>query len=260
MIKTPILARIAAHHAEHMYKRGAFKGDAPAAQRGKSKFRVRKLADGRYAVHFHKTDIMVVNLDDTLTLDCDKNIVNSTTAECLNEALFKFAEARIHVSGRHRVMGYSQPVVHLNGVRCRYYDGMTLAVDPVTHKVTITSPLQPLKRKRINAEKVAAFERGMEESGFKDAFKVLHAVSEPVHLKLYPDHATPMIHRGLVDNKYAEFWPMFVAAHTHHNDWEWRTRRYVQTKRTASEAWKKIMAACKHGMYEVVDSEHTELA
>ena len=234
MTSTPILARIAAHHAEHMYRRGKFKGDAPVAQRGKSSFRVRKLADGRYAVHFHKTDIMAVNLDDTLTLNCNGYVVHQTTAACLNEALEKFTLARIHVRGRHSVMGYSQPIVHMNGARYRYYDGMRLAVDPVTHKVTITSPLQPLKRKRINAEKVAAFERGMEESGFKDAFKVLHAVSEPMHLKGYPDHATPMIHRGLVDNRHAEFWPMFVATHTHNREWDWQKSQYVQTKRTAS--------------------------
>lgn len=256
---TTILARIAAHHAEHMYRRGKFKGDAPVAQRGKSSFRVRKLPDGRYAVHFHKTDIMVVNLDDTLTLDCDKCIVHSTTAECLNEALNKFTLAGIAVSGRHSVMGFSQPIVrmHMHGMRYRYYDGMTLAVDPVTHRATITSPLKPIKRKRINAQKVAAFERGMEESGFKDAFKVLHAVSEP--LTTYRSYPTPA-HRCVVDAAYAGEWPALIAIYAHENRYDYNLGRRVDVKFSASDTWKKLMTECKKVMYEVVDSEHTELA
>lgn len=254
---TTILARIAAHHAKHIYKRGANKGDAPADTRGKSKFRVRKLADGTYAVHFHKTDIMVVNLDSTLTLNCDGYIEHPTTAASLNEALHKFALARITVSGKNSVMGYSQPIVHLNGVRCRYYDGMTLAVDPVTNKVTITSPLQPLKRKRIDAEKVAEFERGMEESGFKDAFKVLHAVSEP--LTTHRSYPTPA-HRCVVDAAHADEWPALIEIYTHESVWDYKLGRRVHIKRTAPDTWQRIMRECKKVMYEVVDSEHTEYA
>ena len=257
MTSTPILARIAAHHAEHMYKRGKFKGDAPVAQRGKSSFRVRKLPDGRYAVHFHKTDIMVVNLDDTLTLDCHGWATRPTTAASLNEALYKFASTRISVSGRHNVMGYSQPIARVNGMRYRYYDGMTLAVDPVTHRATITSPLKPIKRKRINAEKVAAFERGMEESGFKDAFKVLHAVSESP--KTYRSHSKAT-HHLLVDNQCAEDWPALIAAYAHENRYDYNLGRRADVKFSASDTWKKLMTECKKVMYEVVDSEHTELA
>lgn len=257
MTTTTILARIAAHHAKHIYKRGANKGDAPVAQRSKRHFRVRKLDDGTYAVHFHKTDIMLVHPDSTLTLNCDGYIGHPTTAASLNEALFKFALARIHVSGKHNVMGYSQPIAHMNSTRYRYYDGMTLAVDSVTNKVTITSPLQPIKRKRIDAEKVAEFERGMEESGFKDAFKVLHAVSEP--LTTHRSYPTPA-HRCVVDAAHADEWPALIAAYAHESVFDYQLGRRVHIKFSASDTWQRIMRECKKSMHEVIDSEHTELA
>lgn len=252
--------RIAAHHAKHIYTKGLYKGDAPVAQRTKRHFRVRKLDDGTYAVHFHKTDIMVVHPDDTVVLNCAGYVDRPTTAASLNTALGEFFSTRVHVSGRLNVMSFSQPVISFynNGdnarAKYRYYDGMVLALDS-TSQVRIDSPLKPLKRKRINAEKVAAFNAGMAESGFKDAFKVLHAMSEPMRNGVYRHHERP-IERILVDNEQAEFWSQIVATHTHYPMFYYKLGRRVDIKRTASEAWTQIMADAKKHMYEVVESEY----
>ena len=255
--------RIAAHHAKHIYTKGLYKGDAPVAQRGKRHFRVRKLGDGTYAVHFHKTDIMVVHPDDTVTLNCKGYVDRPTTTASLNTALGEFFSTRVHVTGRHNVMSFSQPIISFynNGgndrIKYRYYDRMVLSLDS-TSQVHIDSPLKPLYRKRVNAEKVAAFNAGMEESGFKDAFKVLHAVSEPMHHGVYR-HSPHPIERQLVHSEYADAWPQIVSMHTHYSQFDYKLGRRVDIKRTAPEAWKQIMADAKKRMYEVVESEYVKL-
>lgn len=74
---------IVEHHAENIYKKGRFKGDAPMDKyrRPKTWFRVLKLRDGVYAVRFHRTDIATFYPNGTVVLNANGYEMHPTTRE-----------------------------------------------------------------------------------------------------------------------------------------------------------------------------------
>ena len=85
------------HHADHIYKRGAYKGDAPMSQRYKSNFRVIEGA-GCMIVRLYRTNIITALPNGNITINTD-NYYTSTTFKCINEALGR-AMVPIRVSGK----------------------------------------------------------------------------------------------------------------------------------------------------------------
>jgi hypothetical protein len=261
--------RIADHHAKNIYKRGAFKGDAPVAWRGKTHFRSIKNSDGTYAVRFHKTDILTIHPIGIVVINCDGYVDRTPTTIHLNIALGEFVSTRAHVQGKATVMGYAQPILntdtaHQAGTKYRYYDGMIISVNDDTGHVNVHSTLQVLKRRRIHKEKVAAFTAAIDESGFKDAFKIMHAVSEPMTglPRVYPTshRNNPPLADQLADNKYSEYWAQVISAHAHDMYFNYQQGVSATRKRDAAATWANIMAAAKKTMYEVVDSDVTSIS
>jgi hypothetical protein len=257
--------RIADHHDWNIYKRGAFKGDAPVAQRGKTHFRSIKNSDGTYAVRFHKTDILTIHPIGIAVINCDGYIGRPTTAAAVNEALGEFVSTRAHVQGRATVMGYVQPILNIDtahqaGTKYRYYDGMVISVNDNTGHVNVHSPLKPLLRRRINKAKVAAFTAALNESGFKDAFKIMHAVSEPISPYVYMNRDNPPLADQLADNKYSAYWAQVISEHAHDMYYNYQQGKDATTKRDAAATWANIMSAAKKPMHEVVDSDVTSIS
>jgi hypothetical protein len=196
-----VYQKMAAHLERNVYSKGEFKGDAPLEGRGKRHLRVVK-HDNAYAVRMYNTDILTVTEDDKVTIDCSGWSERNTTRSNLNTALAMFCGRTAAVFKLSR-FSYSQMVLRLDGKAYRYYDGITF--DNSTRQITTT--LKPFRRKRTSATKAAELNEGLAESGFKDAFKMLWAVSEtPTN---YLRYRRPTAYH-LTDAEHSETWPDLV--------------------------------------------------
>lgn len=248
---------LARHHAKHIYTKGAHKGDAPMDKRGKTHLRVIKYPDA-YAVRMYDTDILTATPDGRVVLDCNGYIERPTTQKNLTEALRKFVAPGVWVSST-RKFSYSQLVLcvsQLGGRKLyRYYDGITLDMNSTSQEGFVISELRRFQRKQVDKEAVAAFYAGMERSGFKSAFKVLHSVME------WDDRVVGIVHnamtRVLQDSEAARYWKPIIAKHTFRRYWNWKTGQYVIDKLDASAVWTALMRECKRDMFEVVPTEYT---
>lgn len=242
------------HHAKHIYTKGANKGDAPVSQRGKSHFRVIEYPDA-YAVRMYNTDILMAYPDGRVIIDCEDYASRPTTQSNLNEALRKFVSPGVWMHSM-RKFGYSQLVlgrVNTAGMReyYRYYNGITLDSNG-TRQPQIVSELRHFNRKQLDKAQVTQFVADMQESGFKDAFKILHSVVtvDDVRMRI-------VSHLALRDANRADEWKWAIAKHAFRRYYNYKTNQYVNDKLTASETWSQLMRECKRDMYEIVPTEFT---
>ena len=90
---TTAYGNLSLYHSRHVYKRGAYKGDAPAdsTNRGKSHFRVIKpdpaYPTDPYKVRFWSTNIIVAYPDGRIKINCNGYDNAPTTRRALNEGL-----------------------------------------------------------------------------------------------------------------------------------------------------------------------------
>jgi hypothetical protein len=165
--------KLTMHLSRHMYKRGQFKGDAPAdpARRSKSHFRVVKGNGGQMIVRMHNADLVTAYEDGRIMLNTSGWHDSQTTRACMNDALCFFGMGHI---GSVRFRGYSQTGLRMNGKTYRYYDGMEFAADG-----TLLTPAKTFTAKLTDREETAEFRADIKESGFVDMFPVLYAAAAP---------------------------------------------------------------------------------
>jgi hypothetical protein len=90
---TNAYGNLSLHHSRHEYKRGQYKGDAPAdgSNRGKSHFRVIKpnaaYPADPYKVRFHATNILLAYADGRVTFNTNGFHDRPTTREAVMIAL-----------------------------------------------------------------------------------------------------------------------------------------------------------------------------
>jgi hypothetical protein len=121
--------KLTMHLSRHMYKRGQFKGDAPAdsSRRAKSHFRVIKGNGGQMIVRFHNADLISAYEDGRIKLNTEGWHTAPTTRAAMCAALRFFGYGYL---GSARFRGHSQSTIRLNGgATYRYYDGMEFAAD-----------------------------------------------------------------------------------------------------------------------------------
>jgi hypothetical protein len=249
--------KIKQHHAKHVYKKGEFKGDAPVSGRGKSHFRVIKYDDA-YAVRMYRTDILTIYPNNHIVIDCGGYIERPTTQSNLNEALSLFCGGGISV-GKWNMFSYSQPILRTyekigdtySEFKYRYYDGIELSVGRADPEVV--SELKLLQRKRINKDKVAAFTTATAQCGFKDAFKVMHAMCEVSNMGDTHPHAALSVQISEVE--YSDYWLAIVAKHSFQRFYNRVSGKYVYDKLDAKDVWTALMRECKKHMYEIVDTD-----
>lgn len=222
------------HLERHMYKRGAFEGDAPAdkSKRYKSHFRVRRAGDDM-CVRMYNTDIIRVTPDDKVIINTN-GWHTSTTMANLNDALTAFIGwGRV---GTSRFGGYSQLAFRAMGKTYRYYDGMEFSSDG-----TLLTKAKPFTRRRTDRDETAEFRKDIEESGFKDVFPVLFAAAEPMRGWFTRELTTLVTHEHR-----ANTWPD-IAAHfkAHHDDHK--------------AAYRALVQQCTRGMTMLEDSDVTVL-
>ena len=238
-----------ARHADRMYKRGMYKGDAPMENRGKRHFRILTGTDCMH-VRMYRTDIITAYANGEYEIKLNGYGSSSTTRMNLNFAL---AVMRQHVSISNRnVMGISQATVYTNGGRFLYYDDIRF-----NQEGKLISEPKAFKAKRIDKAESKAFTDSLKESGFKDMFPVLYATCEStaggVSLDQHWDD-------DLQDSGYAHRWTETIERFKYKNSYD-----YAQSKRTRVEidnakgCWARMMARAKQDMYQTIRTEVTRL-
>ena len=161
------------HLERHAYKRGQFKGEAPAdsSKRYKNHFRVVRGNGGQMCVRMYNTDMIEVTPDNQVTINMN-GWHTSTTKANMNEALHHFIGWG--GVGSVRLGGYSQLAFRAKGRTYRYYDGMTFDAEG-----NPTCELKPFSKRVTDRDATKEFRDDMKECGFKDVWPVLFASAEP---------------------------------------------------------------------------------
>jgi hypothetical protein len=246
--------KLSMHLQRHMYKRGRNKGDAPANKhrRAMCHFRVIKGNDDTLRIRMWSTDIITAYPNGDVKIDTNGYYSHNTTIIRLNEA-FGFFEGVGVGMGKRSILSYSQPVLRVNGKLYHYYDGITL-----NDQGEVITPLQAFEQKRVNKAETKALADDLQESGFKDAFKVLYATTTPEHIG-ENDYSLFGVDwaDALADNAQADKWQLIIARTKFYKDyWSARTGGSLWTEKSDAKAcWASIMQYCKKNMYVVSRSE-----
>jgi hypothetical protein len=238
------------HLERNMYKRGAYKGDAPADQYKRYKTHLRVIArpgteaTNAMVVRMHNTDILTAYEDGSIMISTG-GWWTSTTRKNLNGVLGTFVGRRMYVSGR-RVFGMSQPTItRAGGPAWLFYDGITFRGDG-----ELASTRMCFERKRADKDERAEFRNEVAKSGFKDAFPILYQSVQPDEHRGW---FRTSIDRVMRDEFYANEWREVISLikyprYKHrvysipaHDDWR--------------DAWKAINAAATKNMTEVVRTD-----
>jgi len=237
------------HIADHAYKRGQYKGDAPAdkSRRGRSHHRVVQRADCM-AIRFHRTDIVRAYPDGRVMIDCNGWVDSITTMTAVRDAN-KFLSFTLSIGSRS-VMSLNQMVVMRGGETILYYDGITFDGEG-----NVITPLRPFEARRIDKAESKEFMDGLQASGFKDMYKILYATVQPPEgtLGVYTPRRLSDI---LTDPETASAWPDIIAKYKYEHRWTgFGGNREWQESGTAKTCWSRIMAVCKKDMYSTIKTE-----
>lgn len=254
--------RLQAHITKHAYTRGKNKGDAPldASRRSRSHERVAQWA-GYVAVRFHRTDVIRAYPDGRIEIDCDGWGTAPTTRACINDALRWFG-GNIAWLYSDRLYGKTQLVLRTTRGKHAYYDGITLDADG-----TLLSESKPFEGRRIDRDATKEMYADMQECGFKDVFKLLHAVAEKMpHASDDLLYDTVRLARAsqlrdfITMELHANKWPYVVDMVSFHSVFNWRLGQQVHIKRDHKEAWARLMEVVKKDLYSTVAIEEDTTA
>jgi hypothetical protein len=218
-----------------------------------SHFRVIKDAEGKMRIRMWNTDIITAHPDGSVLIDTNGYHTHNTTIIRLNDALAMFFDAVQIRMYKQSILSYSQPVLRVDGKRYSYYDGVTL-----NDQGEITSQLKAFEMKRVDKPKTQGFAEDLADSGFKDAFKVLYAVTTAED-RGENDYSLFGVdwHDVLADSDQADKWKMIIARNKFERSYSFKNGggyEYVE-KSDAKACWATIMQYCKKNMYVVSRSE-----
>lgn len=253
--------QLQAHIAKHAYKSGKNKGDAPldAARRSRSHERAIARA-GCMAVHFHNTDVILAYPDGRIVIDCDDWATSPTTRTCINDALRWFGGNNAWLYS-DRMYGKTQLVLSTRCGKYAYYDGITIAADG-----QLLSEPKPFEGRRIDRSATKELYADMQECGFKDVFKLLHAVAEKLphnNDSLYDTvrfaRASQM--RDFITNEFhSNKWPYVVDTVSFKTMYNWRANAPTHHKLDYKTAWNNLMEIVKRDLYNTVKIEEDTTA
>ncbi len=235
------------HLERHMYKRGKYKGDAPADRhkRGKSHFRVVKMGDC-FAVRMYAVNIIKAYPDGRVVINTNTWYDSSTTRLRLNEAMGFTGFGRLYMQ---KVMGLSQPVFRVGINSYLYYDGMEF-----DESGKLLSAPKPFEMRRIDKDESKEFMAEVKASGFKDMFPLLYATATPGTQTVY------RMQDMITDSDQAHRWPDIISAYKFERIYNYKAGRYELLEKSAAKAcWNAIMKECKKGMYVTLKSTTTTL-
>lgn len=189
------------HLERHEYKRGRFKGDAPAdtSRRAKTHFRVVQGNGGQMIVRFHNADILSAYEDGRIVLETNGWHASPTTRKAMDHALCFFG---MGIVSSVRLGGYSQTGIRVNGKTYRYYDGMAFAADG-----TLLGEPKVFTAKRTDREETAEFRADIKASGFVGVFPLLYQTAEVPPTAWLPHGAR----KFMASDVYSNYWPNLVS-------------------------------------------------
>ena len=253
---TTMYAKLQLHLERHAYKRGKNKGDAPmdASRRGRSFERVAKRADCM-AVHFHNTDVILAYPDGRIVIDCNDWATSPTTRTCVNDALRWFGGNNAWLYS-DRMYGKTQLVLSTRCGRYAYYDGITIDAEG-----SLLSENKPFEGRRIDRDATKEMYADMQECGFKDVFRLLHAVAEKLPSANDPLHETVRFARAsqlrdfITNEFHSNKWPYVVDLVSFKTMYNWRANAPTHHKLDAKTAWNNLMQRVKADLYDTVKIE-----
>ena len=237
------------HHEREIFKRGQYKGDAPAGKRWRTYVRVVKGNDDSMRVRMYGTDLLTAYPDGRVVIDTSGWYDRPTTRLRINEAFGFIPHFYMRLSSR-KVFGISQPTLYVGGKQILYYDGIELGADG-----TITSPLRTFERRRVNREESKELREDIAACGFKDVFNVLWSTCTPEEAGYMPDRL-----RTIVTHEYhANHWPSVVASYTWGRRYNYHQSKYISYRIEPKDAWTSLMNTLRKDCYEVVSTDVTHL-
>jgi hypothetical protein len=240
-------SKLLMHLKRHVYKRGQYKGDAPADRhnRGKSHFRVIQYID-RMVVRMYSVNILVAFSDGRIVINTNGWHDSSTTRLRLNEALGFVGFGQIYT---RKVMGLSQPVFRAGNNSYRYYDGMEF-----DDSARLLTKAEPFEMRRIDKAETKEFMDAVKASGFKAMFPLLYASTTPGPVAVH------RMQDMITDSDQAHRWPDIISAYKFECVYVYKTgQRETLERGTAKTCWNAIMKECKKGMYVTLKSNITTL-
>jgi hypothetical protein len=232
---TPYL-KLKRHLDEHMYKRGAFTGAAPAdpSRRSRNHVRVIQARDGTMIVRMYNTDLLRVTPDNTIRISTG-GWFTSTTKQNLNDALGRFVGwGRV---GTQRIFGYNHDVIRIIGKTYRFYDGMEFSMDG-----NLLSPATTFSRKQTDRAETKEFRDEVEASGFKAVWPILFAAA-----KVTSKSGGSFVH---VDRRVRDI----LTCEHNANQWPTIAEIYKTSHDDHKSAYQALMRDCTKDMTEIVDT------
>ena len=233
------------------YKRGQYKGDAPAdpSRRSRNHVRIVRRPDS-LALRMYSTDIITAYPDGRISLDLRGYSDSITTRQNLNDAFNRYVPFRPYIHARS-VFSLSQTCMAVGNKTYKYYDGMEFGI----FGDLLTAP-ERFEAVRVNKAESAAFQRELKESGFKAMFPVLYATAN------YTPTATLWVGSRLRDRLtstiYTNDWADIVTDYKYvAAGWRFGKRDTHEREGGAKACWASIMATAKTDLYETVRSDTT---
>lgn len=213
------------------------------------------------AVHFHNTDVILAYPDGRIVIDCDGWGTTPTTRTCINDALRWFGGNNAWLYS-DRLYGKTQLVLKTRCGTYAYYDGIT--IDPSGE---LLSEPKAFEGRRIDREATKEMYADMQECGFKDVFKLLHAVADSPAIReddpnrLAVRYARPAEMRDFITMElHANKWPYVVETVSFKHGYDWQTRSWRDRKVDYKTAWNNLMTRVKHDLYNTVKIEEDTTA
>ena len=256
--------QLAASLEKNQYKRGQFKGDAPAdpSRRGRSHIRIVKGAHTQdynsvMSVRMYATDILKAFPDGTIEINLRGWESSSTTRANLNDVLgtYRRGQRRLYLSTAH-VFGISQPSIYTNDKAYLYYGGMQFDAEG-----KLMTPPMAFEARRLDRDEAKEFTDDLKESSFKDMFPLLYATCTADEYRMFTP--TPRELRAiLTDKDCADDWSELIAAFKYVSGWGHDRRRFygrsTYERGDAKSCWAAIMKRAKEDMHVTLRSTLTE--
>jgi len=243
--------QLAASLEKNQYKRGQFKGDAPAdpSRRGRSNVRIIKGAhtqDYNSVMHIrmYYTDILKAFPDGTIEINLRGWESSSTTRANLNDVLgtYRRGQRRLYLSTAH-VFGISQPSIYTNDKAYLYYGGMQFDAEG-----KLMTPPMAFEARRLDRDEAKEFTEDLKESSFRDMFPLLYATCTADEYRRFTPRELRAI---LTDKDRADDWSKLIAAFKYESGWR-------HERGTAKSCWAAIMKRAKADMHVTLRSTLTE--
>lgn len=233
------------------YKRGAFKGDAPADRSRRSRNHVR-IVRGHDCIHLrmYSTNIITAYPDGRISLDLRGYSSSITTRQNLNQAFAVYVPFRPYIHCRS-VFSLSQECITIASRTYKYEDGMEFN----NYGELLTAPAR-FEAVRIDKDASTEFQRDLKESGFKDMFPVLYATATPTQTTT--SWVGSRLRDRLTLTGYANDWPDIVADYKYVS-LGWRNGQWNRNEREGGDkaCWSALMATAKTDLHETVKSDTT---